>query len=223
MRNLSPNYNGVPPLLERLGNVSFQGEISGYFTDLVTYGQLQTSLGNVKTDLKLSSDKTKGLFAYSGAVKTEDFQLGKLLDNEELGEITFNLDVHGRHIADHLPAVELKGLIASIDYSRYRYENITLDGEYKQGGFNGKIALDDPNGSIYLNGDVNVASKVPTFNFLAVVNKVRPHDLNLTTKYPDAEFSLKLKANFTGGSVDEMIGEINVDLSLIHISEPTRH
>lgn len=166
MRNLSPNYNGVPPLLERLGNVSFQGEISGYFTDLVTYGQLQTSLGNVKTDLKLSSDKTKGLFAYSGAVKTEDFQLGKLLDNEELGEITFNLDVHGRHIADHLPAVELKGLIASIDYSRYRYENITLDGEYKQGGFNGKIALDDPNGSIYLNGDVNVASKVPTLIFL---------------------------------------------------------
>lgn len=196
MRNLSPNYNGVPPLLERLGNVSFQGEISGYFTDLVTYGQLQTSLGNVKTDLKLSSDKTKGLFAYSGAVKTEDFQLGKLLDNEELGEITFNLDVHGRHIADHLPAVELKGLIASIDYSRYRYENITLDGEYKQGGFNGKIALDDPNGSIYLNGDVNVASKVPTFNFLAVVNKVRPHDLNLTTKYPDAEILFKTESQF---------------------------
>ena len=117
---------------------------------------------------------------------------------------TRNEDVYKRQ--------ELKGLIASIDYSRYRYENITLDGEYKQGGFNGKVALDDPNGSIYLNGDVNVTSKVPTFNFLAVVNKVRPHDLNLTTKYPDAEFSLKLKANFTGGSVDEMIGEINVDV-----------
>ena len=28
VRNLNPNYNGVPPLLERLGNVSFQGEIS---------------------------------------------------------------------------------------------------------------------------------------------------------------------------------------------------
>ena len=82
----------------------------------------------------MSSDKTKGLFAYSGAVKTEDFQLGKLLDNEELGEITFNLDVHGRHIADHLPAVELKGLIASIDYSRYRYENITLVVRFKSCG-----------------------------------------------------------------------------------------
>ena len=211
VRNLSSNYNGVPPLLERLGDIDFRGEISGYFTDLVTYGQLRTGLGNVKTDVKLSSDKTKGLFAYSGAVKTEEFELGKLLDNEKLGEITFNLDVHGRHIENQLPAVELKGLIAFVEYSRYKYENITLDGEYKQGGFNGKIVLDDPNGSIYLNGDVNVASKVPTFNFLAVVDKFRPNDLNLTPDYQDAEFSLKVKANFTGGSIDEMIGEINVD------------
>ena len=211
VRNLSHDYNGVPPVLERLGNVSFRGEVSGYFTDIVTYGQLHTDLGGVNMDLKLSSDKSKGLFAYSGAVKTTDYKLGKLLANEQLGEITFNLDVHGRHVTDRLPVVELKGLIASVDYSRYRYENIKLDGEYKQGGFNGKVALDDPNGSIYLNGDVNVSSRIPTFNFQAIINKLRPHDLNLTSKYPDTEFSLKLRANFTGGSVDEMIGEINVD------------
>ena len=211
VRNLSHDYNGVPPVLERLGNVSFRGEVSGYFTDIVTYGQLHTDLGGVNMDLKLSFDKSKGLFAYSGAVKTTDYKLGKLLANEQLGEITFNLDVHGRHVTDRLPVVELKGLIASVDYSRYRYENITLDGEYKQGGFNGKVALDDPNGSIYLNGDVNVSSRIPTFNFQAIINKLRPHDLNLTSKYPDTEFSLKLRANFTGGSVDEMIGEINVD------------
>ena len=211
VRNLSHDYNGVPPVLERLGNVSFRGEVSGYFTDIVTYGQLHTDLGGVNMDLKLSSDKSKGLFAYSGAVKTTDYKLGKLLANEQLGEITFNLDVHGRHVTDRLPVVELKGLIASVDYSRYRYENITLDGEYKQGGFNGKVSLDDPNGSIYLNGDVNVSSRIPTFNFQAIINKLRPHDLNLTSKYPDTEFSLKLRANFTGGSVDEMIGEINVD------------
>ena len=211
VRNLSHDYNGVPPVLERLGNVSFRGEVSGYFTDIVTYGQLHTDLGGVNMDLKLSSDKSKGLFAYSGAVKTTDYKLGKLLAKEQLGEITFNLDVHGRHVTDRLPVVELKGLIASVDYSRYRYENITLDGEYKQGGFNGKVALDDPNGSIYLNGDVNVSSRIPTFNFQAIINKLRPHDLNLTSKYPDTEFSLKLRANFTGGSVDEMIGEINVD------------
>lgn len=211
VRNLSSNYNGVPPVLEHLGNINFRGEVSGYFTDLVTYGQLSTSIGNVNMDLKLSSDKVKGLFAYSGAVKTNDFELGTLLGNDKLGEITFNLDVRGRHIDKQLPTVELKGLIASLEYSRYKYENITLDGEYKQGGFNGKVALDDPNGSIYLNGDVNVTSKIPTFNFLAVITRLRPNDLNLTPQYAETEFSLKVKANFSGGSVDEMIGQINID------------
>ena len=28
VRNLSSNYNGVPPLLERLGDIDFRGEIS---------------------------------------------------------------------------------------------------------------------------------------------------------------------------------------------------
>lgn len=219
VRNLSRDYNGVPPVLEHLGDISFRGEISGYFTDLVTYGQLRSSLGTVNMDLKLGSGKTKGLFSYSGALKTEDFELGKLLANDQFGEITFNLKVRGEHHNQQRPSVELKGLIASVEYSKYRYENITLDGEYKKGGFKGQVALDDPNGSIYLNGDVNVTSKIPTFNFQAVLNKVRPHDLNLTSKYPEAEFSLKLKANFSGGTVGDMIGDINVDSLLFTAPE----
>ena len=211
VRNLVSHYTGTPPVLKRLGDINFRGEISGYFNDLVTYGLLRTSLGNVQTDLKLSSNKEKGLFSYSGSVKTHNYKLGTLVANSKLGEITFNLDVHGRHAAHQLPSIELKGLVSSIDYSQYKYENITLDGIYKSGGFNGKVALDDPNGSVLLNGNFNVATQTPTFNFLAVIDKVRPHDLNLTDKYADSDLSLKLKADFTGGSIDEMKGEINID------------
>lgn len=211
VRNLSSNYNGVPPILQRLGDVAFQGEISGYFSDLVMYGLIHTDLGSVKTDLKISSDKAKGVFSYSGSVKTEEYELGKLLNNEKLGGITFNLDVRGNHYDKRPPSIELKGLIASIEYSQYKYENITLDGKYNREGFSGKVALDDANGSVLLNGNVNLAAKVPTFDFLAELKKVRPNELNLTSKYKDAEFSVKLKANFSGGSVDQMVGEINVD------------
>ena len=62
VRNLSKDYKGVPPVLQHLGTVSFRGEISGYFTDLVTYGEVRTDIGTVKTDLKFGSDKRKGLF-----------------------------------------------------------------------------------------------------------------------------------------------------------------
>ena len=211
VRNLSKDYKGVPPVLQHLGTVSFRGEISGYFTDLVTYGEVRTDIGTVKTDLKFGSDKEKGYFSYSGAVKTAEFELGKLLNNDKFGKVTFNMDLKGNHYEKRYPSITMKGLVASIDYSDYTYENITLDGEYKQGGFNGNVTLDDENGAIQLNGAINTAGKTPTFNFHAVVSHFRPNTLHLTPKYKDTELSVKIKADFTGSSINDMNGEINID------------
>ncbi len=211
LRNLDKNYNGVPPVLQHLGTVSFNGAISGYLAGLVTYGVIRTDIGRIKTDLKLSSNKEKGYFAYSGSIETANFELGKLLGDPKFGKVTFNLDVNSSHYEKSYPTVILKGLLSSMDYSNYTYENISLDGEYKNGGFTGMIALDDINGSALLNGSFNTSSKTPVFNFQADFSKVRPHALNLTPKYEDAELSVKIKADFTGGSIDEMNGEISID------------
>lgn len=211
VRNLSKDYKEVPLALQHLGTVSFRGEISGYFTDLVTYGEVRTDIGTVKTDLKFSSDKEKGYFSYSGAIKTTEFELNKLLDNDKFGKVTFNMDVKGNHYTPKYPTITMKGLVTSIDYSNYTYENIALDGEYKQGGFNGNISLDDENGTILLNGSINTTGKTPTFNFRAAINHFRPNILHLTPKYKDTEISVKIKADFTGKSIDDMNGEINID------------
>lgn len=211
VRNLSKNNEGVPLFLKQLGTIAFRGEISGYFTDLVTYGQIRTDIGSIKTDVKLSSDKEKGYFAYSGAVITKNFELGKMLNDDKFGKVTFNLNVNGSHYENKYPGVVLKGLVAAIDYSDYTYENINIDGEYKKGGFTGQVTLDDPNGSMILNGAINTESRTPTFNFLAKISRIRPHNLHLTPKYKDTEISVNIKADFTGGSIDEMNGEINID------------
>ena len=60
----------------------------------ITYGQVRTDIGTIQTDVKLSSNKDKGYFSYSGAVKTKEFELGKMLGNKKLGKVTFNLDVN---------------------------------------------------------------------------------------------------------------------------------
>lgn len=219
--NLVKNHSGVPDVITRMGNVSFHGEISGYFNDLVTYGDFSTNIGTIKTDLKLSSDKSKGELKYSGTVKTENFGLGKLLNQEDkLGNISFNLGLKGENHRNQWPDIDLKGVVSSIEYSKYKYENIELDGRFRQGGFEGKVAMNDVNGAVTLNGSLNLAEKIPTFNFNATIDKIRPNDFHLTEKHKDSEFSLKVKADFTGSSVDDMIGEINVD-SFSYIS-PTQ-
>lgn len=220
-RNLNIKEKGAS-ILQNLGSVFFRGKLSGYFSDLVTYGWVQTDLGNIQTDIKVTSDKGRNSLAYSGKIATGNFDLGALLANDKLGKIALNLDLKGEKQNSPYPFIILKGLISSLDYSQYTYQNITLDGEYKQGGFNGRIALDDTNGTVVMNGSFNTASDTPTFNFLATFDHVRPHDLHLTDQYEGAELSARLKADFIGGSIEQMDGEINLD-SLTFVSQGKRH
>ena len=209
--NLKGDSAPVPPVLQRLGNVRFTGEVSGFLTDLVMYGQVSTDVGTLRTDLKFSSDKKQGDMAYSGSIKAQDFRLGTLVDNPKLGDITFNVNVDGQNHANHYPTIIARGLIDSLTYSNYTYKQIALDGEYLHGGFTGRLTLDDPNASMALTGSFNTASPVPTFNVLTRIDRLNPHALRLTPKYEDANISLRIKADFTGGSIDEMDGEINID------------
>ena len=210
-RNLNKNNSDMPPVLERMGNVHFTGEISGFLTDLVMYGRVNTDVGTLRTDLKFTSDKEQGKMTYSGSLKTEDFKLGQLLANPKLGDITFNVSVDGQNHAGRYPTIVTRGMIESLTYSDYTYRQITLDGKYQDGGFNGRIALDDPNASLALDGSFNISGQTPTFNMLTRIDHLNPHALHLTPKYEDASISLRIKADFTGGSIDEMDGEINID------------
>ena len=214
-RNLSPEDKNTPSVLTQLGEVSFNGEISGYFTDLVTYGNLHTDLGSIKTDLKVSTNTDKHLFAYSGNIETERFDVGQLISNKEMGAAVFNINLEGQHYKGTKPEIILKGLISSFELKKYNYENIMLDGEYSKGGFNGKISLDDPNANVSIDGNVNLSTRVPSFNLVASITDFNPHQLNLTPKYEDTKFSVKVKADFQGNNIDDLIGTLDID-SLIY-------
>ncbi len=211
VRNLGNGSESVSPTLQHLGTVAFRGTVSGHLDNLVTYGTFQTDIGMLQTDLTLHSDSERGFLSYAGGVKTEALEIGKLLDNPKWGDVSFNLEVERSYVEHREPIVQLKGVIASLTYNDHTYRDITLDGEYEQGGFNGIILLEDELGAFRMNGTIETASRTPVFNFTAELSHLRPHDLNLTSAYENAEISVKLRADFTGGSIDEMVGEINID------------
>lgn len=211
-KNLGITNAEIPKPLKNLDDLLFVGEISGYFTDLVTYGTLSSNIGAIKTDLKISSsnDELKR-FAYSGTVKSQELQLGKLLDNSNLGNVSFKLDINGKHIKKQKPDITFKGLISALSFNDYTYDDIYLDGRYNRNGFNGNIRLDDPNGAISVDGVINLENKTPVFDFSAFIHDFRPNALHLTKDYKEADFSVKLNANFEGNSIDNLSGTINID------------
>ncbi len=211
---LFKNLTGKPssPILQRMGDISFNGEISGYLNDLVTYGTVRTDVGFIKTDLKLSLNKEKAFKSSSGSIQTVDFQLGKLLNKEDLlGNISLNAQISATQYGNNRPTIKAKALLPSLDFKHYTYKDITLDGIFEKGGFDGNISINDPNGKLLINGDFNLGKKIPTFNFQAKVQHVKLNDLHLIKDKPQSEFSLLLNANFEGNSIDNMVGYINID------------
>ncbi|MCR4764998.1 MAG: translocation/assembly module TamB domain-containing protein [Bacteroidaceae bacterium] len=211
MRNLSSNYEKLPEIVNNLGSIMFTGNVSGPIDHIVTHGNLKTELGSFQGNMQLISDNEKGTFGYVGDLKTVDFALGTLLENDDIGNISFSLDLNTTHSRIGHPKVFVKGVVDSLSYSGYTYHNITLDGESQNGGYNGTIALDDANAYIKMVGTMNMLSRIPVFDFNADIEHFRPADLHLSNNYKDSEISLSVEANFVGSSIDDMIGELNIN------------
>lgn len=217
--NLS-GKNNVPDILKRIGDINFNGDISGYLNQLTTHGTLLTDVGSIRANVTMHSDTLTHLRSYSGKIISPELQLGTLLNQEKtLGSTTFDIELQGFKYHDGKAESYIKGVISSFTYKQYEYRNIMLDGQYTPGGFNGKLSLDDSNANIEINGHVATRQAVPDFNLKAVVRNFRPNDLNLTDQYKDTDMSLNLTADFSGHSIDDMQGKISIDSVLVNAPE----
>ena len=215
MNNLT---GSVPPILQRLEFVQFRGTADGYLRDLLVNGSLQTGAGSLRADMLINTDKNLNR-TYTGGLVSDNLHLGTLLGDNKFGQTNFNIELEGFNYQNKYPESNIKGVISSLEYSGYRYENITMDGLYKDGGFNGHLALDDENGAIQIDGSFNTSRRVSDFNLQASVKNLRPNELNLSDKYVDSDISLLLTANFTGSSINDMNGSIRLDSLVMNAPE----
>lgn len=201
-----------PGIVKRLGDVQFTGNVSGYLRQLTTYGMITSDAGTVQANITMHKATGTSPRSYSGKIKSETFNLGTLLGNEQTwGNTVFDVELEGFRYQNGNAQSYIKGVVSSLTYKQYEYHDIRLDGQYAPGGFDGKITLNDANGNIEINGHVATQRQVPDFNVAINVRNFRPNALHLTEKYPDTDFSLKVLADFTGHSIDDAQGIIHID------------
>lgn len=214
---LMSNLTGkVPPMLQRLEYLHLNSGIRGYLHEMKFNGKLDSGVGLLNADLTMKSDDNNNQ-TYSGGISSSALNLGKLFGNEKkMGMAGFDIELNGLNYNDNYPESYIKGIISSLEYSDYRYENIILDGIYKNGGFNGRLALEDTNGHIQVDGSFNSVQQVPEYNLHVQVKDFRPNELHLSDKYVDSSISLKLDADFTGRSLDDLNGRISLDSLILN-------
>ena len=201
----------VNPILSHLGTVSFHGEISGFITQLITFGEFDSNIGKLRADMMISRN-TKENLAYRGTVESSGLQIRELLpQGNPLGEISFKFDLDGHHPHNGMPEGKVIGDIGHIDFKGYTYENISLNGNYKGSKYDGTLNIDDPNGNLQMNGTIDLLDKRPIFQLVARGENIRLQELQLAPQYSNSTLGFILSANFEGNNLDNAEGVLSID------------
>jgi len=203
-------YLEFPESLYNAGLLKFRGNFSGFLSDFVTFGTLESEMGSLTTDIMVAPDKG-GTIYYRGNVATTNFQLGQLFRQDYLGKLTFSGSTDGKFNKDTKAISGIfKGDIAEIDLNNYNYKNIQFDGVLLNKMFDGLLRMKDPNLEFNFLGELDLNRDIPRFDFNLDLKRAIPNKLNLGSNFPAAEVAFKMDANFEGDRLDNLDGAIVV-------------
>ncbi|MDD4993511.1 MAG: translocation/assembly module TamB domain-containing protein [Paludibacter sp.] len=201
----------LPKELDQLGLVKYKGNITGFLSNLVAYGNISTNLGSISTDILLKFENHLKDLSYNGTVKTTNFQLGRLLNNSQLGKIAFNLNTKGSKKDKESLQGTITAKVPEFQFKNYSYRDIQFNGAYDGKGFDGRADVEDDNIHAHFNGVIDLSQKLPIFDFDLKMAKINPNALKLIDTYPGATLSFNGKTNMVGNSLDNINGFVRFD------------
>lgn len=205
----------ISPYLQAIGTLEVTGALSYRSQYLKSHLNLHTDLGS----LALFGSFAKGN-EIEAEVHTPGFQLGKLTGREEqFGETAFDLSGKGLLRSGAYPVLSLQGTIGRLSYNHYDYHDITVDVDYRKGGFAGNVSINDPHLALTTKGEFNLHSSTPYIKAEASVRHFAPHALALTSKYAGTVFQGNLQADFQGHNIENMEGLISLNDFCMSTSE----
>lgn len=157
--------NKLPTSLKKLGRFTARGTANISTTAVEADFSMITALGKVTSNLQIQNIDVIDRASYVGNVILENFDIGTLFDQKELGKISFNIDVDGKGFKREYLNTAIKGDISQIEYKNYNYTNIVVNGALKSPNYKGQITVNDPNLSMTFDGLLDLSKKDSRYDF----------------------------------------------------------
>jgi len=203
--------------LKTFGKIAYKGLLIGKLNDVIAKGKLQSNIGSIETDASIKNlINSTQLPEYEGKLKTENFNLGLLLGNKDIGIVSMDVNLEGKGFdLEHLEA-KMEGNVQQLFYNNYNYKNIKLTGNFSNKKFNGKFECKDENADLDFYGSANLANKIPELDFISTINKLNLTKLHFLSNDSSSDFSSQVVISLQGQDLDHLCGRINFDNSILN-------
>ena len=138
-----------------------QGKFKGTMQNFKTNLALNSSFGNAKVD-GVFDQRIKNQEKYDANVSLLDFDLGRFIKKDSLGKVTLKAKVKGKGLDPKTAQAQLDGIVQKAVYNKYTYRNLALKGNIKNGLFDVKSGMNDPNLNFDLVASGNAKDKYPS-------------------------------------------------------------
>ena len=206
------NRIAIDPMLKKFGKIHYKGNFTGFIYDVVAFGKISTSLGNISSDLLIKQLKKEKELQLSGNFSTEHFNLGALLGpSSKIGNTNMSVKISSTFDSLGYKISNMTGNVSSIEFNNYSYRNITFDGIITPKAFNGKASIKDQNLDMDFAGKCDLSKKLPVFDFDSHIGHLNFHRLNFFKGDSIADISFNIHTKLIGNKIDNMNGSIAVD------------
>lgn len=194
---------------KKFGTIRLNSEFLGFPRDFVANGTFFTQLGTLNSDINLKIDEQTQSATYSGALATNNFDLGGWSDKPEVFQkLALSGQIEGSGFTIEEADFVLKANVSHFGFYNYNYTNIETDARLAKELFIGKLQIDDPNLKFSSNAYVDLRENVDHIAIEATLDTAILKPLNFFDK--DATLSTYMDLDFTGLTVDEMVGFANL-------------
>lgn len=210
LKMLLPNVLGknIPPSFKELGRFNLSGKTEITKTLVDAKLTLNSKLGLLKTNLKMNNINNIDNAFYEGTVNLKDFELGKVLGDSLIGQLSLNGNIKGKGFILENVNTTVKGEITKHQYKGYTYQNIKVNGQFKNKHFNGILKVKDPNIELDFNGLADFSGDINKFNFTSKVKHCNLKNLNLFTRDSISKISGNIDMKMNGNTINDMVGAI---------------
>jgi TamB, inner membrane protein subunit of TAM complex len=218
------NHITLPDNLAKLNTIHLTGFFDGSIHSFKTGGTIKTSIGDISANLHLWETPGSKVAQYTGLLETKNFDLGNFWQVKDFGTITTSVSITGNGLKKENADATLSGIIQSMTYRKYTYQNTSLSGELKKGFFSGLVKITDPHLLLDFNGKINLASQNSVFQFethITKANLTALHIINDTSAL--AILSAHITVDATGNTIDNLQGSVYIDSTSYAVHKDVYH
>ncbi|MFJ1262035.1 translocation/assembly module TamB domain-containing protein [Capnocytophaga canis] len=201
----------MPVELQNLGMFSLTGDFVYGTSHLDANLRMTSQRGNATFEGKLSNLEQTENLAYEGRISTQTFNIGALIKQRILGNLSADLVVQGKGTDFKTMEMNAYGKINSLRFNGYDYKKINIEGKLTKQLFNGLVVANDPNLNMKFGGLADFSSIKPTFDFKADIQKADLYQLKVSESDTISKLKGRVHIDIQGIEVDDIVGKVSFE------------